>query len=63
MSRWKDAIRYNIGRVEIIVVKAYTDEPVRFYAEVYVDNGYRLSFGSKLPFGWLVALSGFWKVR
>lgn len=61
---WKDAKDYYWGReMTMWVLKAKPSDPVRYYGELHVGDSYYASFGSNLPFSWLVAVSGFIRKR
>lgn len=60
---WANAKDYQCGKSTMWVLKAKPSDPVRFYGELHVNDSYYASFGSKLPFGWMVAISGFIKKR
>lgn len=61
---WKDAKDYYWGKnLEVWVLKARPSDPVKFYGEIKENNSYYASYGSNLPFSWMVALSGLIKKR
>lgn len=53
---WRNAKRYKLGRVEILVIRAKKFEPVKWYTEAIVNDGYFASYGSNSEYRlWAVA--------
>lgn len=57
---WSEAKVYTFGDVEVIVLKAKSYEPVRYYTEIHRHGLYIMSLGSRALTRWGAVFAALW---